>query len=40
MEYRVCEICMGTMIMIVDPWTGVSYFQCMSCGYSEFDKYE
>ena len=33
MEYKICPICMGTVIKIVDPLTTGSYYQCTGCGY-------
>ena len=33
MEYKICPICMGNMICIVDPWTATSYWQCTGCGH-------
>ena len=34
-EHKLCPVCMGDMILIVDPWTLRRYWQCILCGHIE-----
>jgi len=35
MNKKICYICHGTMLEIIDYWTASTYWQCLGCGNIE-----